>query len=215
MAISAIILAGGMGSRMQSTLAKQFLPLGNKLVIEYCLEVFFTLPEIKEVIVVCDTAYRHLLSSYPIKFASPGPRRQDSLYQGLQQATSPWICIHDAARPFITQKILKDLFEAGKETGAATLALPIVSTVKQSHEMLVEKTLDRSVLWEAQTPQFLSHALLVQGFAYTQQHNLTVTDDVMFAELLGHPTKLVKGISKNIKLTTPEDFALAQAWCSL
>lgn len=212
MSISAIVLAGGVGSRMGSATAKQFLPLGEKLVIHHCLEVFFSSPDIQEVIVVCETHYQPLLQNYPVKFALPGQRRQDSLYQGFLQTSSPWICIHDAARPFISLSMLEQLFKEGKEVGAAVLAIPMRSTVKLCQGPWVEKTLDRQLLWEAQTPQFLSREILQKGFEHVHKHSITVTDDVMLAELIGHPTKLVTGSPSNIKLTTAEDYQLACAW---
>ena len=207
--ISAILLAGGRGTRLQSATPKQYLPLGGKPLACHSLEVLLAHPSIAQVIVVCAADYRAHFSGYPVDFAEPGERRQDSLFNGLHIAQHEAICVHDAARPFITEAQLTRLFEAGNETGAATLAVPMKATVKRSgSNALVIETLDREELWEIQTPQFLRKEVLTRGFAHADQHNLTVTDDVALAELIDHPVKLVLGSSKNIKVTTPEDLEL-------
>lgn len=214
---SLILLAGGIGSRMQTTQPKQYLMLMDKPIAYYSLELFLSLPEISEVIIVANPLYHSLFQPFtnhttPIKFAFPGLRRQDSVYSGLEQVAndSDFICIHDAARPFVSKNSVKELLKEGYIHKAATLAVPLKFTVKQSGpDGFVHSTLDRNKLFEIQTPQILSKTILSEGFAYANQHNLTVTDDVSLAELIEKPVKLVEGSYLNIKITTPEDLLIA------
>jgi 2-C-methyl-D-erythritol 4-phosphate cytidylyltransferase len=214
--ISVILLAGGSGSRMQTSTPKQFLSLSEKIVALYSFDLFASHPEVGEIVVVCTPPYRHYFAAPHLKFAQPGARRQDSLWNGLQQVSSSadWICIHDAARPFLTREMLDRLFETGRTYGAATLGLPLKWTVKEAtHFGFVARTLQREHLWEIQTPQIVSKRILERGFALAQSQQLTVTDDVALAEIAGHLVKIVEGDEKNIKLTTPSDFLYAQ-WLS-
>ncbi len=181
----------------------------------YSLEVFLSLKEVKEVIVVCDPAFKNLLKDYPVRFALPGNRRQDSLYHGFlaSNPSTNWICVHDAARPFITKEQVLRLFKEGSKIGAATLGMPVKATIKTVNlERLVDNTLERSKVWEIQTPQLLSRPLLQKGFEKALKENITVTDDVSLAELIEHPVKLVEGAYTNIKITTPEDLLLANTF---
>ena len=216
---SAILLAGGTGTRIQSQIPKQYLELENKLIAFYSLDVFNEMPEIDEIIIVCDPQYQSYFTSYLIqpkkrlKFAQPGKRRQDSLFNGFQKSDpkSDLICIHDAARPFITPSLVQRVLDAAKKHGAATVGMPIKFTVKETQENLfVKQTPNRSFIWEIQTPQVLRPHLLTKGFEIAIEKGLTVTDDVSLAELIPHPVKLVEGCHANIKITTPEDFLLAQ-----
>ena len=211
MTISVILLAGGHGSRMKSDLPKQYLQLGGKPIAHHSLEIFLSMSSVHEVIVVCEPTYRNYFSDFNVKFALPGKRRQDSLYNGLQVATGQFICSHDAARPFITIDMIQRLFKAGQQTGAATVGMPMKCTIKLSDDNgHVSKTVNRELVWEGQTPQFISKGVLESGFKYALKHNLTVTDDVSLPELIKHPVKLVEGAYSNIKITTPEDLFVAQ-----
>jgi 2-C-methyl-D-erythritol 4-phosphate cytidylyltransferase len=213
MKTSVLLLAGGSGVRMQNPLPKQFLPLQNKAIALYSLEVLLQLAQVAEIIVVCAPDYRHFFAGMPVRFAPPGKQRQDSVYNGLQMVnpTSRWICTHDAARPFISPALVQTLFEAGEKVGAASLATPVKNTLKEVnvHKEVV-CTADRSRIWEIQTPQLVKKEVLEAGFAYAQAQALTVTDDVSLAELIGHPVRLVLGSYQNIKITTPEDLLFAE-----
>lgn len=212
MKTSLILLAGGSGSRMKSPVPKQFHLLKNKPIVHYSLELFLDLGLFEEIIVVAHPHYQTLFAPFvSVKFAIPGKRRQDSVYSGLQHVNKEHthVCIHDAARPFITREQVTAVLRAGQEHGAATLAVPVKYTVKQGYDHFVHKTLNRNTLFEIQTPQVLKKELLDTGFALVQEKNLEITDDVSLAELLGHPVKLVEGSSFNMKITTQEDMSLA------
>lgn len=212
-----ILLAGGIGSRMQSPTPKQFLLLQEKPVARYSFDLFSTLPNVAEIIVVCSPEYHSIFSSsnsdLRISFALPGARRQDSVFNGLQAMTRDCnvVCIHDTARPCITLPLVQRVIVAALEHGAATAAMPIKYTVKECNgDRFVKRTHDRSRLWEIQTPQAIQTSLLKNGFKQVLEDNLDVTDDVSIIELLGHPVKLVEGAYTNLKITTPEDLALAE-----
>ena len=212
--ISVILLAGGLGTRMKSALPKHLLPLNQKPIVLYSFEVFRRLPEISEIVVVCDSAsYSFFPQEKNVKFASPGQRRQDSVYNGLMQVDprAELICIHDAARPLLSADVVRRCLQAGIAHGAATVGMPVKFTVKESREgNFVKNTLDRSALWEIQTPQVIKKELLEKGFSIADERNLTVNDDVSLVEHLGHPVKIVEGSYANLKITTQEDLPIAE-----
>ena len=127
----------------------------------------------------------------------------------LADPHADFICVHDAARPFIEAEEIYSLFEAAIEHQAAVLGVRIKSTIKQSDSQnFVVQTLPRETLWEIQTPQIATPSLFHQGIAYARANDLSVTDDVSFVELIKHPVKIVEGSYDNIKITTPEDLLI-------
>jgi 2-C-methyl-D-erythritol 4-phosphate cytidylyltransferase len=122
------------------------------------------------------------------------------------------VLIHDAARPFTDPNHIREVVAHSATTGAAILAVPVVSTLKQSRgeTMVIEKTVPRAGLWEAQTPQCFSYELIARAHATARESGYTGTDDASLVERLGVPVSLVRGSSKNIKITTPEDLELAR-----
>lgn len=217
MTICVILLAGGTGSRMRMSTPKQYLHLKNKPVIHYSFDVFRKMPEVAEIVVVCNEEYRHFFeqhsSSPKITFALPGTRRQDSVENGFKAKTSnsPIICIHDGVRPFITETIIRKAIDAAKEYGAATVGMPVKFTVKECDTaQIVTNTPDRNRVWEIQTPQVIKASLLGRAFDNVNSKGLTVTDDVSMVELLGLPVKLVEGCYTNLKITTPDDLSLSE-----
>lgn len=214
MTVSAILLAGGIGTRMQSEKPKQYLQLADKPLALHSFDLFASMPQIDEIIVVCDPTYQTLFKApKKVKFALPGARRQDSVYNGFQliSEASTLVCIHDTARPFITQAIIEKALAAATQHGAAVVGVPLKFTIKEiEQDQLVKSTPDRSRYWEVQTPQVILPSLLRCGFAYAQEHQLTVTDDASLVELINHPVKMVEGSHLNIKITTPDDLKFAE-----
>ncbi|MFN4173622.1 MAG: 2-C-methyl-D-erythritol 4-phosphate cytidylyltransferase [Parachlamydiaceae bacterium] len=205
--ISVIILAAGSGLRMGIETPKQYLPLGTKTVIDYSLD---WAKAFDQVIVVADKKYHGLFPDFLA--VEGGKRRQDSVYNGLKVAKEEFILIHDAARPFTKREDIEKLINEGKKTGAAALARPVPYTIKEADAQAhVIKTLDRSKLWEMQTPQFIRRDLLLKGYENVYLHNLEVTDDVSIVETIGAKVKLVLGSSFNFKISTMEDYKIAEA----
>jgi 2-C-methyl-D-erythritol 4-phosphate cytidylyltransferase len=138
-----------------------------------------------------------------------GVRRQDSVIEGLRQVRAcDWVMIHDGARPFLTPDLIENGLKIANELGAAVAAVPVKDTIKFAGiGGLTKETLKRDRLWAAQTPQIFNFDLITMAY-----ENLTVevTDDATAVELLGYKVKLYMGNHRNIKVTTPEDLALAR-----
>jgi 2-C-methyl-D-erythritol 4-phosphate cytidylyltransferase len=209
--VTLILLAGGIGSRMGSPTPKQFLPLKNKPIALHSFDLFKTCLEITEIVVVCSEAYRPLFTGHTL-FANPGLRRQDSVYSGLLKSTQEIILTHDAARPFVELKYIAPLLQAVRRTGAAALGVPMVNTVKQcTSDRIVQKTVDRSLLWEVQSPQAVQRELFFKAFEHAFKNNLEVTDDLSLVEQISHPSEIVPSSPLNFKITTPFDLTVACA----
>lgn len=213
--ISAILLAGGKGSRCNSITPKQFLPLGPKPIALHSFELLAQSGLIAEIIVVCENSYRNVFNSTDLKilFANPGIRRQDSVTNGLAQVTQgSFVCVHDSARPFLQLEDLKNVIEQALLYQAAALAVDSKNTIKEvdAHDF-VKQTLNRKMLKETLTPQVIALDLLKKGLLEAEKRGLEITDDISCVELIGHCAKLVAGKSSNIKITHPEDLHLAQS----
>ena len=144
-----------------------------------------------------------------LEICAGGKRRQDSVRQGLNELEDcDWVVIHDSARPFLTTDLIRDGLEAAQVTGAAVAAVPIKDTVKLGgSDMMVSKTLNRQELWAVQTPQVFRFDIIAEAH---EQIKEDVTDDASMVEHLGRKVKLYMGSYNNIKITTPEDLALAE-----
>lgn len=150
----------------------------------------------------------------PFTLVEGGAQRQDSVWNGLQAVPpqTTLVVIHDAARPCLTASLLHRTVQAAFETGAAIAARPIVDTVKESNDgVTIARTLDRTRLWAAQTPQAFQIEVIRRAHAEVRARGLCVTDDAAACELIGHPVRLVPSESPNPKLTTPEDLPYIQA----
>jgi len=214
--ISAILLSGGSGTRMGSSIPKQYLPIRGKPLILHTLDALLSFQDWGEIAVVCEESYTPLFApygKYPLRFALPGKERQDSVFAGAEVLSplTKFVSIHDGARPLLKPKDLINVIEAGKLHGAATLGIPVKATIKEvDGNLFVEKTLAKSKLFEIQTPQVISYHLLQKGRAFVEKEKKLVTDDVSLAEILGVRVKIVPGSDDNIKVTTPLDLALVE-----
>ncbi|XP_076923695.1 2-C-methyl-D-erythritol 4-phosphate cytidylyltransferase, chloroplastic-like [Bidens hawaiensis] len=217
--VSVVLLAGGMGKRMGASMPKQYLPLLGQPIALYSFYTFSRMPEVKEIVVVCDPSYLDIFQdardkiNVDLKFALPGKERQHSVYSGLQaiDLASQLVCIHDSARPLVTSTDVQKVLNDGLRVGASVLGVPAKATIKEGNsESFVVKTLDRKTLWEMQTPQVIKPELLKKGFELVNREGLEVTDDVSIVEHLKHPVYITHGSYTNIKVTTPDDLLLAE-----
>ncbi|KAI7729439.1 hypothetical protein M8C21_003710 [Ambrosia artemisiifolia] len=217
--VSVVLLAGGMGKRMGASMPKQYLPLLGQPIALYSFYTFSRMPQVKEIVVVCDPSYQDIFEdarekiNVDLKFALPGKERQDSVYSGLQtiDLASELVCIHDSARPLVTSSDVEKVLNDALRVGASVLGVPAKATIKEGNsESFVVKTLDRKTLWEMQTPQVIKPELLKKGFELVNREGLEVTDDVSIVEHLKHPVYITQGSYTNIKVTTPDDLLLAE-----
>jgi len=216
-AVSFILLAGGVGKRMGADMPKQYLPLMGTPIAIHSLKKFAKMDEVGEIVVVCDASYDDVFASVPIEkplvFARPGKERQDSVYNGMQAARegAELLAIHDSARPLCAVEDARRCFNDAKIHGAAVLAVQSKATIKEvNKDLSIDKTLDRSRLWEMQTPQVIRPALLRAGYEYVNSKGLEVTDDVSIVEHLGERVQVTPGSYFNLKVTTPEDMFIAE-----
>ncbi len=218
--VCVILLAGGVGKRMGSTVPKQMLELGGMTILERSLKALSQLPEVSEIVVVLapslrDTAAGLVCAAAGAMFAEPGEERVDSVASGVaaSQKEATLFCVHDAARPLVRREDVRRVISDAWRHGAAVLGVPCKATIKTSRDgQFVEETLDRSKLWEMQTPQVIDAATLRSGLAVAAaSDDAPVTDDVSLVELLKLPVFLTKGKYDNIKITTPEDMLFAEA----
>lgn len=209
---SIILLAGGKGQRVGFSLPKQYHLIREKPLVYHSLDVLFKEP-FKQICVVCDPLFECYFSSYSdLLIASCGKTRQKSVEAGFLKLTEPvdLVLIHDSARPFISSSIIQKVLESAFVYQAAASALPASSTFKiASKDKLVQQTLDRSSLYEIQTPQALQYDLLKRGLLMADALNLDLTDDLALAELVGIEPKLVEGSKELFKVTHLEDLAFA------
>ncbi|EWM22399.1 2-c-methyl-d-erythritol 4-phosphate cytidylyltransferase [Nannochloropsis gaditana] len=218
--VSVVLLAGGVGKRMKADRPKQFIELLGKPVLLHSLEIFSTLPGVNRIVIVLDKSYRQEFSFLQeedprIVFADPGKERQDSVFNGFSQTLpdASVVCIHDSARPLVSQSAVLASLRDGSVHGAAVLGVPMKATVKESADgEFVLRTMNRSRLWEIQTPQVIKPDILSEAFALVTEKGLEVTDDVSMVEQVGRPVKLTMGEYTNIKLTTPEDIGVAEGF---
>lgn len=210
-----MLLAGGKGTRMQSVVPKQFLKIKGRELALFSFECLLNHPFIQEMVVVCAEEFRPLFTSTSknIQFADPGPSRQLSVYNGLKKVSThtDFVCIHDSARPCLNAGLITRVCEGAFTFKAAALGVPATNTLKEVDESKrVIKTLDRSKIWEVQTPQVIEKDLLLKGYQILHNQNLEVTDDISIVELMGIQAQMVPSQSSNLKLTTPSDLPLIE-----
>ncbi len=218
MFISAILVAAGKSKRFKDKASKVILKLNSRPIIAYSLDTLNSHPEIKEIIVVANPRNIAGLAAIirknkfhkVVKVVLGGKERKDSVAQGLR-AVNPkagFMLIHDAARPFITAALVSLVINEARKSKAAILGIPVKATIKMVRGSKVEKTVDRSGLWEIQTPQVFEKGLILK--AYRKFGRSKVTDDAGLVEKSGKPVKVAAGSSLNIKITTPEDMLIAK-----
>lgn len=241
---TAIVLAAGQGSRMKSDVAKQYMLLGDRPLIWYALHAVEESSVIDDCILVTGAediffVKEEIVAKYGFckvtAVVAGGKERYDSVYNGLQAAVgretaqggenpyvpdqNGYIFIHDGARPFLTEDILKRCLAEVERSGACVAGMPVKDTIKLADEEgCVAGTPDRTRLWQIQTPQVFEAALIMEAYERLMREKETlaagvkITDDAGVVELmLERPVRLVEGSYRNIKVTTPEDIVVAEA----
>lgn len=242
---TAIVLAAGHGSRMKSDVAKQYMLLGDKPLIWYALHAVEESSVIDDCILVTgaeDISFvkKEIVAKYEFRkvaaVVAGGKERYDSVYNGLRAAVGKtvapsgensyvpdrdgYIFIHDGARPFLTEDILRRCLAEVERTGACVAGMPVKDTIKfVDEEGCAAGTPDRTRLWQIQTPQVFELALITEAYERLMREKETlaaagvkITDDAGVVELMLEKTvRLVEGSYRNIKVTTPEDIVVAEA----
>lgn len=225
---TAIVLAAGRGSRMNSDVCKQFMDLDGYPVLYYSLRAFEQSGLIHEIILVTgedDISYcrAQIVEKYGFhkvsRIVAGGSERYLSVYEGLKAAgTADVVLIHDGARPFVTEDIMRRTIEAARQNGSGVAAMPVKDTIKLADEQqFVTATPPRERLWMIQTPQTFSYPKILAAYEQAIAQGLTnLTDDAMVMEqTTGCRVKLVEGSYRNIKVTTPEDMDIALNFCKI
>lgn len=215
---SAIITAAGSGHRFGE--AKQFKKLHGKPLYEYSLDIFIKSRLFDEVILVIpnnnyEKIQREIKREYgsQVNLVIGGPNRQDSVKNAIQNSNpkSDLVVIHDAARPFITKSLIEECISACKTSDGAIIGMQPHDTIKFSKNNIVEKTIDRSNIWMAQTPQAFNKQKILEAYSYREFDDLIITDESSLMEKLGYKIIIVPGDGKNFKITTLDDWKRAEA----
>ena len=230
---TAIVLAAGQGKRMGTKVQKQFLDLCGKPVLWYSLQAFETSAWVDEMILVTGEdlisyCKEEIVEKYGFRkvkaVVAGGTERYHSVYQGLQAISDVEqriVFIHDGARPFLTEEMIERAYKETLEHGACVVGMPVKDTIKIADENgFIRETPKRSLVWQIQTPQVFDAELIVPTYRQVIEREqellakgVQITDDAMVVETMcAHPVKLVQGSYENMKLTTPEDLKVAEAF---
>ncbi|HEY1374871.1 MAG TPA: 2-C-methyl-D-erythritol 4-phosphate cytidylyltransferase [Candidatus Binatia bacterium] len=222
MRINAVIVAAGEGKRMGAGAPKPLLALGGRPVILHTLAAFAASRAGKAVIVVSEkerARFEALLRGSDLgrlewQLQSGAARRQDSVARGLEllDGDCELVVVHDAVRPLVSAALIDRCIAAAAKDGAAVAGVPVADTIKiVSSDRRIEATPLRESLWAIQTPQVFGVELLREAHRKAKVESVEATDDAMLVERLGRKVVVVEGERRNIKITTPEDLALAEA----
>lgn len=219
-AMWAVVPAAGIGSRFSETgLPKQYAGIGGHTVLEHSVRVLLS-QDFREIVVAIhpdDDQARHLpmLQHSCIRFVTGGAERTGSVLQAMlalhgRAKADDWVLVHDAARPCLLDGDLRRLVDTLRtDPVGGILAVPSIDTLKKVHGNDIEMTVDRSAIWQAQTPQMFRYGLLLQCLQASIAKGQRITDEAAAVEACGHIAKVVEGSRSNIKITYQQDLALA------
>ena len=223
---TAIIAAAGSGARMASGRPKQFLLLDGIPIIVHTLKRFERCDDVHEIIVVLPanqtSEFLSSLGNYGLRkvgrIVPGGQTRAESVHRGLmavRAVTAEIVVVHDGVRPFVTTEEISETIDAAREHGAAILVAPAVDTIKRVMDGVIVETLARNELRRALTPQCFRYELLRRAYEGVDLSDPTITDDSFLVEQLGESVVFVDGNPRNIKITTPQDLIVAEAYLKL
>lgn len=219
MSVGVILAAAGSSRRMGGGKNKVLLSLQGQPVLAHSLTTFAQCPFVEQIVIVARAEdmeeVKQVAKACGVKaqVVQGGRERQESVYLGLRELGPEikWVLIHDAARPFITRELVEQVFSACRQHGAASLAVPVTDTIKEVVEGVVQKTLDRDMLWAVQTPQAFARQLIVAAHEQALAEGFSATDDCALVEHCGHRVVVVPGDYSNIKITTAADLERGRA----
>ncbi len=216
----AVIPAAGIGSRFGNGVSKQYAQLSGITVLERSVQTLLSNAQIEKIVIALhsdDVTAATLagLQDARIQFVVGGATRADSVVCGLRALQScaqstDWVLVHDAARPCLRTEDLQKLIAVLRDDAVGgILAVPAIDTLKQVVHGAIAATVDRSVIWQAQTPQMFRFGLLQHCLLHAQQSRMEITDEASAVEADGHAVRVVEGSRSNIKITYAQDLALA------
>lgn len=220
---SVVIAAAGKGTRMGLDINKQYIEVNGRSILAMTIQRFEECGQIDEIVIVaneneidyCQNSIIERFGFTKVKaVVSGGETRQQSVFSGLCNVSADCgiVLIHDGARPFIRNESIIACIDAARAFGAAGAAVPVKDTIKLvSADGFIDRTIDRSGLWQIQTPQAFEYGLIMDAHRKALSEGIDATDDAMLAERLGHKVKLVMSDYYNIKITTREDLVFAEA----
>lgn len=218
--ISAIILAGGKGTRMGANISKQYIKLKGKPILYYTIKRFSESKDIDKIILVLpkdeiDYCKEKVLDKYSLHvdlIVEGGKERQDSVMNALNELIDEEIVlIHDGARPFVSQRIIDEGIKYARLYGASAPGVMPKDTIKiKGDNNFALSTPDRNTLVAIQTPQVFKFGIIKECHEKVKEEDIKVTDDTMVVETYGNKVYLYEGDYTNIKVTTPEDLILAE-----
>ena len=219
--VGVILAAGGRGRRFGRKLPKQFLLLGGKTVLEWSLERFSHIRIVKEVVLVVPEEFAGRAARIVRRAGLPkvraivagGAERQESVGNGLRVLGRECriVLVHDAARPLVSPELIRRVITGARRYGAAVAALRVSDTVKrEGRRGFATETLQRELLWGAQTPQGFRRDVLERAHAEARRQGARGTDEASLVERLGLPVRIIEGSAKNLKITEGEDLVLAR-----
>lgn len=212
--MTAVLVAAGSSTRMGFD--KLSFDLGGETVLERSVRAFDECPEVDELVIVTGASSENAQRAAarckkPVRLVKGGSTRAESARSGVAAAHGRLVAVHDAARPFVSQSVIADTIAAAARCGAAAPAVPVKDTVKRARDSLVEATLERSELFAVQTPQVFQVDLIKAALVKALEDGAALTDDCGAVERLGIGVSLTQGDYCNLKITTPEDLAVAEA----
>jgi 2-C-methyl-D-erythritol 4-phosphate cytidylyltransferase len=220
--VAVIICAAGASTRFGGKRKKPFVDIDGRAVFIRSMELFANRDDVKQILLAIAPEDQEIvtvkwgpnLKFFNVEVCLGGAERFDTVTGALERVKDniDLIAVHDAVRCCVTEKWIDEVFAAASKTGAAILACPVVATVKEAKNNLIIKTVDRTNLYEAQTPQVFKTSLLRE--AYSKLKNLDknkISDDSQLVEALGHKVSIVETDPSNIKITRHSDIAIAEA----
>ena len=216
-----VIVAAGTGSRMKKDINKQFIKLKNKEIVAHTIEKFYNSENIDDIVVVIredEEEYfnKNIKEKYGftnIKVAHGGNERQDSVFNGIKMLKKECdvVLIHDGARPFVTDDIIKRSINKANEHNDIVVGVKVKDTIKVvSDNGNIVDTPNRSYLWAVQTPQVFKYDIITKAYEDAYNNNYYGTDDAMLVERIGYNVKMIEGSYNNIKITTQEDLEFGE-----
>jgi 2-C-methyl-D-erythritol 4-phosphate cytidylyltransferase len=213
--VTVIVPAAGTGSRFGGGLPKQFHPLAGKPIVQHVIERFIIDEEVTRVIVpVAEILLASVKQSERVTWVAGGETRMQSVARGVLEAGEvEFIAIHDAARPLFSMDIFRAVLNAARDVGAALPVVPVSDTIHQMNaDSTIASTLDRTMLGAAQTPQCFRTEILRDVLARAMNEQIDATDEAGLAAHFGYTVRAVPGDPRNLKITVPEDLAVAESY---